>query len=68
MGLIGRGDGGSRLLLLFLKSASRIICFYEINKIWARYSIHGDFFWPFDSPSEEGTAGIIRVLVPNNYG
>jgi len=33
MGLIGRGDGGSRLLLLFLKSASKIICFCEINRI-----------------------------------
>ena len=26
-------DGGSRLLILFLKSASRIIFFCEINKI-----------------------------------
>jgi len=33
MGLIGRGDGGSRLLILFLKSESRIIFFCEINKI-----------------------------------
>ena len=33
MGLIWRGDGGSRLLILFLKSKSRIIFFSEINKI-----------------------------------
>jgi len=59
IGLIGRGDGGSRLLS-FLKSVSRIIFFCEINNIRG-------FFWRFYSPGEEGTTGITRVLVPNNY-
>ena len=68
MGLIGRGDGGSSLLLSFLKSSSRIILFCEKNKIRGLLQHSSGFLLAFDSPSEEGTAGIICVLVPNNYG
>jgi len=47
IGLIGRGDGGSRLLLLFLKSAGRIIFFREINMIRGALQHSGGFLLAF---------------------
>ena len=44
------------------------VFFVKQTRYGARYSIGGSSFWRFDSPEEERTAGITRVLVPNIYG
>ena len=51
-----------------LGARAGLFSFVKQTRHGARYSIRGVLFGRFNSPGEEGTAGITSVLVPNNYG